>query len=87
MRVATRWRNARSCVTNTTAPRIVDEERLEPGHRLDVEMVGRLVEQQHVGLRHQRARQQHAAPPAAGQRVDTIASAGRPSRDSHHVDA
>src|SRR3546814_8776743 len=36
------------------------EEALEPVDRGDVEVVGRLVEQQHVRRRHQRARQQHA---------------------------
>ena len=39
-----------------------------------------------VRLRHQRARQQHAAPPAARQRVDG-ASAGRSSRVEHQLDA
>ena len=33
-------------------------------------MVRRFVEQQHVGLGHERTRQQHAAAPAARQRVD-----------------
>ena len=31
--------------------------RLEPDHRIEVEMVGRLVEQQQVGPAHQRTRQ------------------------------
>ena len=48
---------------------IVEQERLEPGHRLDVQVVGGLVEQQQVRLAHQRAGQEHAPPPAAGQRV------------------
>ena len=33
-------------------------------------MVGRFVEQQQIGLRDERAREEHAAPPAAGERVD-----------------
>ena len=43
------------------------EEAFQPVDGLDVEVVGGLVEQQHVGRRHQRARQQHAALHAAGQ--------------------
>ena len=43
------------------------EEALEPVDRGDVEVVGRLVEQQHVGRRHQRAGEQHAPLHAAGQ--------------------
>ena len=49
---------------------VVGEKGFEPLDRVDVEMVGRLVEQQQVGLRDQRPRQQHAAPPPARQRVD-----------------
>ncbi len=51
-------------------PGEVREEFLEPRDRVDVQMVGRLVEQEHVGLAHQRARQQDAPAPAARQRVD-----------------
>ena len=46
------------------------EEVLEPGHRLGVQVVGRLVEQQHVGLGQQQAAQRHAALLAAGQLAD-----------------
>ena len=81
MRVASRWRNARSWVTNTTAPAIVGEEVLEPGDRVDVEVVGRLVEQQHVGLgrpaRAPAARAAASRPTACRRR----ASAGSSSRD------
>ena len=45
--------------------RILLEEVLEPAHRLGVEVVGRLVEQQHVGLRQQQAAQRDAAALAA----------------------
>ena len=62
--------------------RVVGEKRLEPVDRLDVEVVGRLVEQQQVGLADQRARQQHAAPPAARQRVD--AGVGRQLEAREH---
>ncbi len=40
---------------------------LEPGDGADVQVVGRLVEQQQVGFRDQRLGQQHAAAPAAGE--------------------
>ena len=46
------------------------EERFEPDDRLDVEMVGRLVHQQHVGLAEQHARHRDAHLPAAGERAD-----------------
>ena len=49
---------------------VVGEEGFEPGDGVDVEMVGRLVEQQQIGLRHQRPREQHAPSPSAGERVD-----------------
>ncbi len=39
---------------------VVVERALEPADRVDVEVVGRLVEQQHVGPREQRLREQHA---------------------------
>src|SRR6185503_11374924 len=40
---------------------------LQPANRVDVEMVGGLVEQQQVRLRHQRAAEQGPATPAAGE--------------------
>ena len=48
--------------------RIVLEEPLEPGHRLGVEMVRRLVEQQQIGRLQQQAAQRDAAALAARQR-------------------
>ena len=53
----------------STAPAVVAQERLEPLDGVDVEVVGGLVEQQHVGRGHERARQQHAPAPAARQGV------------------
>ena len=44
------------------------EEAFQPGDRLDVEVVGRFVQQQDVGIAHQRLCQQHSALHAAGQR-------------------
>ena len=49
--------------------RVVLQEALEPRHRLGVEVVGRLVEQQQVGRDEQQAAQRDAAPLAAGERA------------------
>ena len=46
-----------------------DQQAFEPFDRIQVQVVGRLVQQQHIGLRHQRLRQCHAFFGAAGQRV------------------
>ena len=48
------------------------QEILEPGDRLDVEMIGRFVEQQHVRIEDQRPREQDAALHAARERVELI---------------
>ena len=63
---------------------ILGEEGFEPGDRLDVEVIGGLVEQQQIGLADQRARQQHAALPSAGERVDDRVRRQRQPRH-HHV--
>ena len=47
--------------------RVVLEVLLEPGHRLGVEVVGRLVEEQQVGLLQQQPAQRDAAALAAGE--------------------
>jgi hypothetical protein len=57
------------------------EETLQPGDRLGVEMVGGLVEQQHVRLRQQQAAQRDAAPLAAGNFRDV----GVPWRQAQRV--
>ena len=49
---------------------IVGEECLEPDDRVDIEVVGRFIEQQHIRFAGQRPRQQHAPPPSARQRID-----------------
>ena len=46
------------------------EELLEPDDRLDVEVVGRLVHQQDLGLAEEHAGHRHAHLPAARQRAD-----------------
>ena len=46
-------------------PGVVLEKALQPAHRLGVEMVGRLVEEQQVGPLQQQSAQRHAAPLAA----------------------
>src|SRR3546814_1857959 len=48
--------------------RILEQPLLQPQHRVEVEVVGGLVEQQQVARGHQRARQVQAYAPAAGER-------------------
>ena len=50
--------------------RVLEQPLLQPQHRVEVEVVGRLVEQQQVARRHQRARQVQAHAPAAGEFLD-----------------
>ena len=73
-------------MTKTSGAGIFEQPRFEPRDRVDVEMVGRLVEDEDVRLGDERARQQHAPAPAAGQRVD-----GHVARQAeaieHHLDA
>ena len=49
---------------------------LEPLERLDVEVVGRLVEQQQVGLGGERARERGARELAAGERLELAVEVG-----------
>ncbi len=53
-------------------PAIGREPALEPDHRVEVEVVGGLVEQQQVGAAHQGAREVETHPPAAGERADAL---------------
>ena len=46
------------------------ERLFEPFDRRDVEMVGRLVEEQQVGLENERPRERHALAQPAGQLLD-----------------
>ena len=66
-------------------PRERREEVLQPADRVDVEVVGRLVEEQDVGLRDERLAEQRAPPPAAGERSSTFGRRQRQARD-HHLD-
>ena len=49
------------------------EPGFQPDQRVEVQVVGRLVEQQQVGRAHQRARQLQSHAPAAGETVDRLA--------------
>jgi hypothetical protein len=51
--------------------RIFEQKLFEPFDGCNIQVIGRLVEQQHLGLRHQRARQQHASPPATGELIES----------------
>jgi hypothetical protein len=73
MWVATLSRNWWSCEITTTGPGELLEELLEPADREDVQVVGRLVEQQHVGRAGEHLRQQHAQLEAAGERGERLA--------------
>ena len=69
MRVTTASRKKRSCDTRMTACGYAVQVLLEPVARLEIEMVGRLVEQQQVRLAEQQLGQREAHLPAAGERV------------------
>ena len=66
---------------------IVLEEALEPGHRLGVEVVGRLVEQQQVGRLQQQPAQRDAAALAAGERRDVGVGRRQAQRIHRHLEA
>ena len=55
---------------------IVDQELLEPVARLEVEVVGRLVEQQQPGAAQQQLGQRDAHLPAAGERLGGFLEVG-----------
>jgi hypothetical protein len=52
------------------------EPAFQPDQRIEIEVVGRFVEQQEIGRTHQRACQLQAHPPAAGEAVDRIVQFG-----------
>ena len=59
---------------------VVLEEPLEPGDRLGVEMVRRLVEQEQVGRGEEQPAERDAAALAAGERRDVAVALGQPQR-------
>ena len=61
-------------------PRVLVQVVLEPGDALGVEVVGRLVEQQHVGALEQDPAERHAAPLAARQLGDVGVGGREPER-------
>ena len=63
---------------------VLAEEALEPGDRLGVEMVRRLVEQQQVGRREQQTAERDAAALAARERPD-VGVAGRQAQGVHRL--
>ena len=70
-----RFMNSRSCEVISSAPGERLEEAFEPDDRLDVEVVGRLVHQQHVGAAEQHPGHRHPHLPAARQRADVAVDA------------
>ena len=76
MCVAMRSRNQRSCEITRTLPANSMQGVFERAQRLDVEIVRRLVEQQHVAALKQRDRQMQASALAAGE-LCRRSSAGR----------
>ena len=69
MLVTTLSRNARSWLTRISVPGQLDELFLEQLERLDIQVVGRLVEDQHVRRTREETRQQQAVALAARQRL------------------
>ena len=46
------------------SPRVPGEEFLKPGHRLNIQVVGRLIEQKQIGLGEKQPSQRRPHPPA-----------------------
>ena len=67
-----RSRNQRSCEITTAQPGKLEQRFFERAQRLDVEVVGRLVEQQHVAAALQHLGQVHAVALAARQLADQL---------------
>ena len=76
MWVAMRSRNQRSWLMTTAQPAKACERVLEGAQRVDVEVVGRLVEQQHVAAGLEQLGQVHAVALAAGQHADRLLLVG-----------
>ena len=67
-------------MTATTVPLYCLEEALEPGDRLGVEVVRRLVEEQQVGRREEQPAERDAAPLAARERRHVAVALGQAER-------
>ena len=67
-----RSRNQRSCEITSTLPANSEQRILERAQRLDVEVVRRLVEQQHVAALQQRRGEMQPAALAAGKLADVL---------------
>ena len=63
-----------------TAPKAA-QQLFQPGDGVEVEVVGRLIKQQHIGHRHQRLRQRHTLFHAAGELTDLTRSVQVQLRD------
>ena len=69
-----------------TAAAVIGEEVFDPLHRADVEMVGRLVEQQQVGFGHDRPRQRNPALFAAGEGAAEPVPVGETEFFQHEIE-
>ena len=76
--MATLSRKRWSCEMTSAQPSVAGEELLEPADREDVEVVGRLVEEEHVGPAEEHLREEHAQLEAARERRERLAGATRP---------
>ena len=73
-----RSRNQRSWLMTRRAAGEVEQRVLERPQRVDVEVVGRLVEQDHVGAGLQQLGQMHAVALAARELADLLLLVGSP---------
>ena len=80
---------SRSWLTTSTVCGIAREIILQPQRAFEIEIVGRLVEQQQIGLGEQHAGERHAHAPAAGKFRSTgaLCVGGRKSRGPARIDA
>ena len=76
MRLTMSSRNSRSCDTSSSVPGETLQPAFEPQHRVEIQVVGGLVEHQHVGARHQRARHVGAHLQSARQLLDRALDVG-----------
>ena len=49
--------------------RVVEHVGFQPDNGLNIEVIGRFIQQQHIRLNNQRTRQHHSPSPAAGKRM------------------